>query len=151
MLSDFWLAFLVAIALAAMVNLVIIIVRIFILSIKYKKFRSVSVPATGIVGELKNITSNYNKRGDLCSYSYNYALKITTDNQEIDDIYSEECKPGDPPITCAGDTINSLWSMQDHKYLNLDRFKPECLRIAKQTVTFTVEVFLDTLSRRPYR
>ncbi len=147
MLSDFWLAFLFLVILNLIVILVIIIVRIGILAIKYVKWRKVAIPTVGTVGELINVTCNYDKTGKISSYRYNYALRVIHDNQEFDNTYTEECEPGILPITRPGQKINILWSASDHKYLNIDGFEGEIKRFSKQTVIFTVKVLLRTLRR----
>lgn len=126
---EYILAFL---TLYAIVIFVISAIRIVIIAIRYIKWRKVSVPAIGIVGEINDVTCEYNRNGDVCSYSFNYALKIISQGQEYDDIYSEECKPGKTPSTCPGDTLNLLWSIRDHKYLHIAKTGKEIWQVVKR-------------------
>lgn len=99
------------------------ITRIITLTHKYRKWKKFAVPAVAIVGEMKDITYSYNRKGDISYYHYNYALKIIHGDQEFDDVYSEECEPGNIPITRPGKKINILWSIRERKYLDIDRTK----------------------------
>ncbi len=147
MLWDFLLTLLLFLIVSAIVILTIIIIRIGILTIRYRKWQKFSVPAVGVVGELKDVNCNYDKKGAISSYRYNYVLKIIHGDQEFDDIYSEDCTPGNMPITRPGQKINILWLESEHKYINSDSFKNECQKTAKQTVMVTVNILLRGLSR----
>lgn len=147
MLWDFLLTLLLFLIVSAIVTLTIIIIRIGILMIRYGKWRKFSVPAVGVVGELKDINCNYDKKGAISSYRYNYAFKIIHGDQEFDDVYSEECIPGNMPITRTGQKINILWLESEHKYINSSSFKKECQKTTKQTVMVTVNILLRGISR----
>lgn len=147
MLWDFLLTLLLFLIVSAIVVLIIIIIRIGILTIRYRKWRKFSVPAVGVVGELKDVNCNHDKKGEISSYSYNYALKIIHDGQEFDDIYSEECIPGNIPTTRPGQKINILWLESERKYIKSDSFKKECQKTAKQTVMVAENILSRGLSR----
>ena len=145
---EFLLACLAAVMIGALIDLIIIAIRIGILARRYKKWRKFATPTIGIVGDLKNVTYSYDRRRRASFTRYDYTLKINCGGQEFEDVYFEECQSDDDPITCPGDKINILWSANDHKYLNLDSFKPECQRIAKQTIRFTVSILFRAISRQ---
>ena len=148
---EYCLVVLAAALICVLITLMVIAIRITILYIRYRKWRKFSMPAIGIVGDLTNASSTYDRKGQITSTRYDYALKICCGDQEFEDVYFEVCKSDDAPMTRTGDKINILWSTNDHKYLSLDNFKPECRRITKQTFMFTAEVFLGGLSRNVRR
>lgn len=138
------------ITLFTIVILVILGIRITIRTLRYMKWRKASIPAIGITGELKNVTSTYDKNGEVSLFCYNYALKIVIDTQEFDDVYSEECRPGDTPTTRPGNKINILWSPSDHKYVQIATTGKEIWRLVKQECAFIVHIALLILGNRRY-
>ena len=99
------------------------IIQIIKLTIQYRKWCKFAVPSVGIVGELKDITCNYNRKGEISSYRHHYVLKIVHNYTTFSDVYTEDVKPDDEPLTYPGKKINILWSINEHQYLDVDRTK----------------------------
>ena len=99
------------------------IIQIIKLTTQYRKWCKFAVPSVGIVGELKDITCNYNRKGEISSYRHHYVLKIVHNYTTFTDVYTEDVKPDDEPLTYPGKKINILWSINEHQYLDVDRTK----------------------------
>ena len=99
------------------------IIQMIKLTIQYRKWCKFAVPSVGIVGELKDITCNYNRKGEISSYRHHYVLKIVHNYTTFSDVYNEDVKPDDEPLTYPGKKINILWSINEHQYLDIDRTK----------------------------
>ncbi len=123
-------------------------VRITIRTARYREWCRFAEPAVGIVGELKNVTCNYDKHGKITTYCYHYALNIVCHDQEFDNIYTEECESGTSPVTRPGNTINILWSERDQKYLQYAKSNDEIKKVIKQEVMESVGFALHTISKR---
>ena len=138
------------VTLFVIVILVIFIVRIIILTIRYMKWRKISVPAIGIVGELKNVSCNCDRNDEITSCRYDYTLKIVHGNQEFNDIYSEVCKPGNTPNAHPGKEIHILWSASDHTYLQIAKTGDEIWQVVKKECAFILHVALLIFGNRRY-
>lgn len=103
--------------------LIVSIIQIITLTIKYRKWRKFAVPTVGVVGELKDVTCNYNRKGEISSYRHHYILKIIRNYTTFNDVYTEDVRPDDEPLTYPGKKINILWSITDHQYLDVDKTK----------------------------
>lgn len=115
--------------------------------IKYRRWRKIAIPTAGIVGELKNVTTNYDRKGRISSFRYNDTFKIIHDSQEFDNVYSEDAKSGTMPITRPGQKINILWSANDHTYFTIDGSSTSLPEDIKQISKFYMSVALRTLRR----
>ena len=104
-------------------GLIAAIIQIITLTKKYRKWRNFAVPTVGIVGDLKDVTCNYNRKGDISSYRHHYALKIVHNYTTFNDVYTEDVYPDDEPLTYPGKKINILWSIRNQEYLDVDKTK----------------------------
>lgn len=104
-------------------GLVAAIIQIITLATKYRKWRKSAVPTIGIVGELKDITCNYNRKDEISSYRHHYEFRIIHNHTTFNDVYTEDVKPDDEPLAYPGKEINILWSINEHQYLDVDRTK----------------------------
>lgn len=134
-------------AIDAIIIFVIFIVRITIITVRHIRWRKFAIPTIGIVGALQEVTSNYNRKGEISSLRYVYAFKIIHCNQEFDHTYSENAKPNSVPITRPGKEINILWSASDHKYLQYAKNKGEIWQGMKQEFISSVTIAFRFLGR----
>ena len=145
---DFLIKFLYYLGIIAFVAVNILLVRIVIVIVRYRKWRQFAVPAVGTVGELKEVNGIYDRRNTVTSYRYNYAFKIICGNQEFDSIYSEECKPDKLPVIRPGKTINILWSDRDHKYLQYPKTKKEQWKVIKKEMSHSQSIAFQNIGLR---
>lgn len=134
-------------AIDVIIIFVIFVVRIIIRNIKYRRWRKFASPAVGTVGELLNVTSNYDKNGEISSSQYNYTLQITHNGQIFHNIYSEKCKPNCTPITQPGKKINILWSASKQEYLQIARTRKEIIQVIKQECISSVTLAFRFLGK----
>lgn len=104
-------------------GLVASIIQIITLATKYRKWRKFAVPTIGIVGELKDVTCNYNRKDEISSYRHHYVFQIIHNHTTFNDVYMEDVKPDDEPLAYPGKEINILWSINEHQYLDVARTK----------------------------
>ena len=102
---------------------IVAIIQIIKLISKYRKWREFAVPTVGIIGDLKDVTCNYNRKGEISSYRHHYVLKIVHNHTTFNDIYTEDVYPDDEPLAYPGKQINILWSIGDREYLDVDKTK----------------------------
>ena len=100
---------------------IVAMIQIIKLINKYRKWRNLAVPTVGIVGDLKDVTCNYNRKGDISSYRHHYEIKIVHNCTTFNDVYTEDVYPDDEPLTYHGKKINILWSISDREYLDVDK------------------------------
>ena len=147
----FFSRILAILAIDAIIIAAVFIVRITIRIVRYIRWHKFAVPAVGIVGELINVTTNYDKKRRISSLCYNYDFKIELDGQSFDNIYSENCKPNRTPSTHSGNKINILWSASKQKYLQVARTRKEIAHMLKQECISSVNIaclFIGKPSRR---